>query len=59
MPGQLKDSSTGMCSTKFVPEETSHLDTISTNHSNIPSAIHIEKRVDSIAEDPEENETTR
>ena len=59
MPGQLKDSSTGICSTLFVPEETPHLETISTNNSNIPSATHIEKRVDSIAEDPEENETTR
>ena len=59
MPGQLKDSSTGICSTQFVPEQTSHVETISTNHSNIPSTIHIEKRADSIAEDPEENETIR
>ena len=55
MPGQLKDMSTGICSTQCVPLD--HLNSETTASGKFDSALQtrMEKRSDSIAEEPEED----
>ena len=55
MPGQLKDMSTGICSTQNVPLEHPNSETVPFENSNNPLQTRIEKRSDSIAEEPEDD----
>jgi len=56
MPGQLKDVSTGICSTQCVALEQKAKCISVTEVSNITPILQLEQRTDSIVEESEENE---
>ena len=59
MPGQLKDVSTGICSTQCVALEQKAKCISVTEVSNITPILQLEQRTDSIVEESEENENIR
>ena len=59
MPGQLKDTSTGICSTQIVASDNKETENNTSENSNESPVSRIELRTDSIAEECEENENTR
>ena len=54
MPGQLKDTSTGICSTQCVPLERLNSETTTSGQFNSTLRTRIETHSDSIAEEPED-----